>query len=505
MTSAHTAIGGPAGVATSNRFATDAACAILRQGGTAMDALIAAAAVQCVVENGSTTIAGMWISHYYDAARCVTDVVTSKIGPAQAETYDYEMEGPESYGGRGMPVPGWVAGAHRAWELAGRLQWADLFRTAIELAEHGYPLDPMTYLRIRSNPLPARTKEGRHIWMPDGHYLDVGEPVVQPALSRTLRAVAEGGPAAFYEGEFARNYVNVSRELGGHVALADMAAWRDRVTTKPAGLMGDYDGYQIVTEGALSVYALHLSRAARLQSLNDADGVYAQVRIMEEVLRATREYSDQTHDRFIDPEYARRQLPDLLSRPVTAVDLNNFHSNTNTLVIRDGDGNVAWLVHSVNAPTYGGAGILVDGAYAVRAINATHARSGNLLAPGLNTDIALFRDGAPYAVIGSPGFSCVHGPIAVAINLVQRKLDLATAVAAPRFALPSTTTSGRPAYEGHYSRTVFAMLEERGLPHFECAPSVLTGNISALVVEGHDRVLVTQDVRGAGTTAAFTP
>ena len=502
MGALHVAVGGSAAVVTSDLFATQAALRILKQGGSATDALVAAAAVQCVVENGSTTIAGFWTSNSFDIGTGITTTVTGKIGAAAGEPYDYAWESAEAYSGAAMPVPGWPAGAHRAWEISGRLGWSEILQPAIAFAEDGFELDPATYMRVRSSAVAARTEAGRRLWMRDGRYLEVGETVRQPALAQTLRDLAEGGPGAFYEGAFAQEYVRLARELGGHLTMADLAGWRERARSFDAPLVGDYFGYEIGSEGALLVYALHLCQAANIGSLDDAEAAWAQFRILEETFHATREYSSATHDRFIDPGYAAHRLERVLNGPLRPTSFELFWTNTNTLVVRDADGSVAWLVHSINTPNLFGAGILAGGAYAVRAVNGDHARTGDLLAPGLFSKVALFREGKPYAIAASPGASCVHSPLAFLVALVQRRLEPAAAVAAPRFALPGPLTADRHGFESHYPRAVFAMLEERGVPYFECSPSAHTGRVTAMVIED-ERVTAVHDARSDGAAAVL--
>jgi gamma-glutamyltranspeptidase len=458
--------------------------------------------VQCVTGAGALSVTGVWISDHYDAASGETTTVSSKIGPAAAEDYDYDMESAEAYGGRAMPVPGWPAGAHRAWEVGGRLRWAELLEPAIALADDGYPLDPRTFTLVRMGPLAARTAEGRELWMRDGRYLEVGDRFRQPALARTLRALADGGPAAFYEGAFAQEYVRVARERGGKLTLADMAGWRERPEVRPAALSGDYCGFQVVTEGALLVYALHLCQAAGVGELDEPGAVYAQVRVLEEIFHATREYSPTTHDQFVDPGYAESKIDAVLSAPLRPTSFAQFWSNTATLAVRDGDGNVAWLVHSLNTPNVFGTGIVVGGAYAVRAISRTHARVGDLLAPGLFSKVALFRDGQPYAIAASPGYACVHGSLQALVAHVQRQLDPPAANAAPRFALPNAATVNLQPFESHYSPAVFELLAQRGVPYMECSPSL--GTVAMLVVDG-DTVHAVSDGRSGAGAVAFAP
>jgi len=505
MTPRYSSIGGPAAVTTADGFSTEAASSVLRKGGSAVDAMVAAAAVQCVVANGSTTVAGMWISGSYDPNTGLTTNVSSKIGPAKDETYDYDMTGAEAWGGRSMPVPGWVAGAYSAWTQGGRLRWSELFEHAIVLSD-AYECNPSSYVRVRPGlalPLAARTAEGRAIWMPEGRYLEIGEAVRQPALARTFRALAEGGPEAFYEGEFARDYVATSQRLGGRLTMADMADWRGRASVRSVALVGDYCGYQIAQvepEGGLTVYALHLAQAADIGSLDDAEAVYAQVRIMEEVFHATSEYSPATYSQFIDRGFAESRIREALSRPVRPVSFEQFWANTEVLAVRDADGGCAWLVHSINTSSIFGAGILAGGAYAVRVLSKSHAQTGNLLQPGLGANAALFRDGKPCILAGSPGWGIMHAPIGFIIGLVQRNLDANAAMRAPRFGLPGPMSAGFMPFESHYSPSVFKMLRDRAIPYFDCAPSLLTGRLFGIVAEG-ESVHAVQDVRSEAAAA----
>jgi gamma-glutamyltranspeptidase len=505
MTNPCSAIGGPAAVTTSEAFATEAAVSVLRKGGSAVDALIAAAAVQCVVANGSTTVAGMWISNSYDPQSGQTTTVTSKIGPAREESYDYDMNGPETWGGRSMPVPAWVAGAYRTWEHGGRLRWSELFEHAIVLAD-SYECGASTIMRVRpglSMPLAARSAEGRAIWMPEGRYLNLGERVHQPALARTFRALADGGPEAFYEGEFAEDYVATSRRLGGRLTMADMAAWQDRATVRTAPLVGDYQGYKIATEGGLMVYALHLAQAADLASLKEVEAVYAQMRIMEEVFHSTERYSPATHAEFIDRSYAESRIQEVLARPVRPISFDLFWANTEVLAVRDNDGGMAWAVHSINTSTMFGAGILAGGAYAVRVLSKSHVQTGDLLRPGLFAHIGLYRDGKPELVAASPGWGVMHAPIGFLIGVLQRKLDPYAAMCAPRFGLPGPMSAGLMPFESDYAPPVFDMLRARNVLYFDCAPSLLTGRLAAIVMNGKSVHSVQERRAEGGSAVAF--
>src|SRR4029077_18856407 len=143
---------------------------------------------------------------------------------------------------------------------------------------------------------------------------------------------------------------------------------------------------------------------------------------------------------------------------------------------------------------------VVGGQFVTRAIGRTHARIGDLLAPGLLTNVALFRDGQPSAIAASPGTSCVHGPLQVIAAHVPRGLDPLAANASPRFGLPSPMTAGLQPFEGHYPEAVFELLERRGIVHMQCAPSL--GFVSTMVL-GEESTHVVSDVRARAAATVF--
>ena len=147
-----------------------------------------------------------------------------------------------------------------------------------------------------------------------------------------------------------------------------------------------------------------------------------------------------------------------------------------------------------------GTGIVVGGQYVVRAISETHARIGDLLAPGLFSKVALVKDGKPHAIAASPGYSCVHAPLQALAGVVPLRLDALAANAAPRFALPSPATVNLQPFESHYAPSVFRLLDERGVGHMECAPGL--GNVMTMTLDG-DTTHVVSDVRGRPAATTF--
>lgn len=110
----HYATGANAGVTSTSIEASEAALWALDQGANAADAYMAAALTQTVSEPGLTSLGGAFGMQYFDAKKADTTYVAGLLGPAAAETYDFERDSPVTKTGRAMPVPGFLAGVFEA-------------------------------------------------------------------------------------------------------------------------------------------------------------------------------------------------------------------------------------------------------------------------------------------------------------------------------------------------------------------------------------------------------
>ena len=281
-----------------------------------------------------------------------------------------------------------------------------------------------------------------------------------------------------------------------------MSRWQDGVVTKPMSLDGNYRGYQ-VCGGGLLTYALHLNEALDLKASGPAhrspETVFRQFRIMEEVFFATKNYNGETHAQFVSQDYAKERAEFVLNSPIRDLTFDAIF-NTSFLVIRDAQGNCAWGTHSINTPTSFGAGIVIDGVYAAYAINREHVLGHGASAPGISTSFALFKDGKPRIVCGSPGFGFVHGPYQYGTGIVEWELSPVDAMHLPRFSLPARDS--RTVFERHYQEPVFEMLEQRGIKYRRSPATPETGLVGAIVVDDDGTMHVTQDPRRAGYVRA---
>src|ERR671936_128490 len=224
-------------VAAGHPLTAEAGAAVLREGGNAVDACIAAAFVSWVVERPLTGPGAggfMLVHRAADRSTRLLDHFVTVPGLGLPRYGGAEMESvavaftPESsqtfrIGGASCAVPG-LNEAHR---LFGSLPWRVLLEPAIELARTGVVLSrPQAYLHAILDLILRHTDEGRAIYGRNGDRLVAGDRLVMPDLAETLERLAEFGAADFYHGELARVVSGYVRQRGGEITLRDLAAYR---------------------------------------------------------------------------------------------------------------------------------------------------------------------------------------------------------------------------------------------------------------------------------------
>src|SRR2546425_10007166 len=195
-------------VAAGHPLAAEAGLRILKAGGNAVDAAIATWAVQGEVEPGMTGLgAEMFVLIYLAKTGEVKFINGTGFAP-QAATIDfYTSKGgiPES-GPLSISVPGAVGGAAMALRKYGTKPLGDVLAPAIEIAEQGFPItESLARGLAGSKDKLAKWPSTTKIWFKDGKPLGTGDVLLNPALARTLRAIATQGPDAFYRGDIAKN------------------------------------------------------------------------------------------------------------------------------------------------------------------------------------------------------------------------------------------------------------------------------------------------------------
>ncbi len=212
--------------ATSMPAATLTALDVMRDGGNALDAAVAAAAVLGVIEPQSTGIGGDCFCLYAPAGGGVVALNGSGRAPAACSIDRLEAAGVTTlhpWSAHAVTVPG----ALSAWETLlsayGTRGLDALLRPAIGFAEHGWPV----HARVSRDWAEEEDKlqaGGAHVFLPGGGAPGEGALFAQPALAATLRAIAKDGARAFYEGEIAAGMVSTLRARGGLHTEEDFAA-----------------------------------------------------------------------------------------------------------------------------------------------------------------------------------------------------------------------------------------------------------------------------------------
>ena len=215
-------------VATSHTLSSMTAVSILMRGGNAMDAAIAACAVQCVVEPESTGIGGDCFCIYSEEGS--DDLIAfngSGRAPMAATAEWYIAQGIREIKQQ-SPHSVTVPAALDAWcqlnRDYGKLDLGEVLEPAINYANNGYPISSRVSVDFSmAKPLLEKDPNLSHVFIPDGKIPGVGEMHRQPRLARTLQMVADNGREAFYTGDLAQDMVDYLQSLGGLHTMEDFS------------------------------------------------------------------------------------------------------------------------------------------------------------------------------------------------------------------------------------------------------------------------------------------
>ncbi len=474
--------------ATSDLRSTQAAIEILKAGGSAVDAAIAANAVLGVVEPMSCGIGGDLFSICWSPEdKKLVGLNASGRAPQLATLEAFkqrELETIPTYGPLAWSVPGCVAGWHDLHSKYGKLPWAELFEPAIKLAEDGFPVAPVIagYWRGAQDRL-AESPEAKATYLVDGQAPAEGDVFRNPRLAKTYRLIATQGAEAFYQGSIAQEIDRYSRaQEDGLLRLEDLKAheneWVDPVSTSYRG----YDVWELPPNGQgiaalqmlniiepFDIHAMgwgspelaHLFVEAKKLAFADRAKFYADMRMADVPL-----------EELISKDYAatRRELldPDQALVGVPAGDPKLVHGDTVYLCVVDKDRNCCSLIQS-NYYGFGSQLVAGDLGFALQnrgALFSLDENHLNVLAPGkrpFHTIIPAMvtQDDRPVLVFGVMGGDMQpQGHVQVLMNWIDFGMNIQMAGDAARIRHDgSATPTGVPEEEA--GGTVFT---ESGIP-----------------------------------------
>lgn len=270
--------GSKGAVATAHPEASKAALEVLRSGGNAFDALVAASFVISVVEPQSTGLGGGGFVVYHDAQAGQQGAIDGREVAPQGATRDmYVQDGEVIEGYRVGPlsagVPGLVGMLHHTYRMKGSgvLSWAQLVEPARKLAEFGCVVTPhlAKAIEVHQKDL-ERYPTSQAVFLPEGKPLEAGATLVQNDLAHTLSVIAEKGAAGFYTGPIAKELAQASVDFGGMLKMSDLASYapKDREAVR-----GTYRGVTVISMPPPSSGGVHLVQMLNILSHHDLAGM----------------------------------------------------------------------------------------------------------------------------------------------------------------------------------------------------------------------------------------
>ena len=451
-------------IAAGHPLTAEAGADVLRAGGNAVDACIAAAFVSWVTESPLTGPGGggfMLVYRARDHAANLFDFFVSLPGSglglaerARMEDIDVDFDGSTHQifhvGAASAAVPGNPLGLESVYRRYGSLPWAALLEPAIELARSGVELTrQQAYLHAILDLILRHTDEGREIYGRDGERLVAGDRLVISDLATTLETLRDKGAKELYTGEIGRLIAADQAQRHGAITLEDLADYRV-IRRRPIG--ADFRGHRFLSNpppssgGLLIAYGLRLlDRLALGGGAGTTDAISALAEVMREQALArggsfttdlfrgglpARLLSDSAVDGAVRRIAAARKA--VAEAPVA-------HGTTHISVV-DARGNAA----SLTASTGAGSGVIVPGT-GIHLNNMLGeydlnppgregkpgARMTSMMAPSL-----VLHGKRPRLVVGSAGSLRLRGAIMqIVVNAVGHRQGVEDAIRAPRIHL----------------------------------------------------------------------
>lgn len=468
-------------VAASNPLAAQAGLAILRKGGNAADAAIAAAAVINVTDPASTGIGGDCFALYFDAqTKHITALNGSGRAPANLTLDDITpLNGdipPRSP--HAVTVPGAVMGWYDLLRQHGTMSLKEVLTDAIFYAREGFPVAPIFGESWRRTEPFLQHSPNTEDYLPAPC---VGELKKLPGLARTLEMIADGGPYAFYKGKVAEAIVETLQSLGGKMTLDDLAehhsTWDEPISTTYRGVTV----YECPPngQGLTALLALNIAEGWQLDEFPSPERLHLMVEAMRLAFADARQYladprvSEVPTAALLDKSYAagRRNLvsPDSAMQP-PSFGLPMRSSDTIYLCVVDGEGNGCSFINSLymgwgTGIVAKGTGVFLQNRGSNFSLDPSHPnvlaprkRPYHTIIPGLAT-----RDGELWATFGvMGGFMQPQGHFQVLSAMIDDGENPQDALDRPRFCLVDGTGSSILALEEGIPVKTMARLAELG-------------------------------------------
>ena len=472
-------------ISAANPLAVEAGLQMLRAGGSAADAAIAVQLVLNLVEPQSSGLGGgAFVLHWDAAGKTLKSYDGRETAPAAAKPDRFLVNnrpmsfGDAIFGGASVGVPGTLRLLEDLHRAHGRLAWAQLFGPAIRLAEEGFRVSPRLHWLLRwygADSFAPRPR--RYFFDQTGSARPAGYLLRNPEFATTLRAIAERGAGAFYEGPIAQAIVEAVATAPNHqgdVTLADLAGYKAKERdplcfayrkNRICGIGPPSSGGIAVAQAlklveafdlgqgpadALNTRAMHLIAEAeklafadRDHYVGDPDFVRVPIGLLDSGYLAARRS-------LIDPQTAMGRpspgTPPQLSGLTPGTDETLEMEGTSHISIVDGSGNVLAMTTTIEAgfgSRLWAAGFLLNNEmtdFAFRPQDSGGRPLANAIGPGkrprssMAPTMVFDEDGRPWAVLGSPGGSrIILYVVKTLVALIDWRMDAQQAASLMNF------------------------------------------------------------------------
>jgi gamma-glutamyltranspeptidase/glutathione hydrolase len=480
--------------ATAHPLATKAAIDIMKKGGNAIDAAVAAAFVIGVVEpDGSGLGGGGGMVIYLNEKKQSHYINYYPTAPSALPENFVAKE--DRHTGRSVCIPGTVAGLTLAHEKFGKLALSEIVQPAINHARDGFIIDEtLASLILDHSEILAYDSATASIYLVDDFPKMEGDLIVQEALALTLKEIGEKGRSGFYKGKIAQALANGIKQRGGTISLKDIESYQAEISEP---LTGTYRDYKILSAGVPQsgisiIEGLNILENVKMNELGHYTENAQTLHIMAETFRKI--YTDRHYylgDKaffnvpvygLLSKEYARerfdainQQYPEPKSYRDTetgmprkyednkitpekyctfsdesfgfnqanstlAFNAEEYYGSTTHLCVADADGNAVSLTQTLG--TFFGSGQTINGILlncALTNFTISNQESPNYIMANKQprSTIAptiVLKDEKPYLIIGSPGGRrIIAALIQVLVNVIDFEMNAEEANRAPRF------------------------------------------------------------------------
>ena len=438
----------------SHPLASRAGADLLRQGGSAADAALAASVCQTVVEPHMTGITGVLSMLYFDAGSGAVTYVNGSAARPMADLSGFSADSLST--GMGVAVPGFWAGFEAAHKRHGKASKKAVMGAAIGYARGGFEIHPFLWGKIfvQFHKI-ARTPQGQEIYMRDNSLPRPGDLLVQKRAADTLEALLDEGNEYFYRGPFAENLVRTVQDAGGVLTMEDMEAYQARWQEPSEGV---YRGYRVVASpppdhgGSHMIEILNMVELLDLQKLgpptDSPESLLQMARIAQHVyLDGFKQHDPASHelpmDVILSKEYAEMRFKLLQMDQKLDAGPAPPPPGSNHVTAVDREGNVATILHSCMSSAWsnglfaGGVTIVAAGAHFGRVMPAPGDRISAYVCPNI-----IFDGDRPVLASGSPSVSLLQNVLQNTTNILDFGIPIAESVNRPRFGAGSSDLPG---------------------------------------------------------------